>query len=86
MHRDDTLDPITPAESRVLKALQKGLSNRGIANELVVSPRTVESHMSSLLAKTGCGNRTQLLLWSLANTADEISSPKGSAQAGLAQR
>jgi DNA-binding NarL/FixJ family response regulator len=65
MQPTQLLDPITPAEARVLNALRTGLSNRGIAAVLVVSPRTVESHMSSLLAKTGCGNRTQLLLWSL---------------------
>ena len=86
MHRTNRLDPITPAESRVLKALQGGLSNRGIARELVVSPRTVESHISSLLAKTGCTNRTQLLLWSLASTPEAINCPMGIAQAGLAQR
>jgi DNA-binding NarL/FixJ family response regulator len=74
MHRADQPDPITPAESRVLQALKRGLSNRGIARELVVSPRTVESHISSLLAKTGCGNRTQLLLWSLAITPGAINS------------
>ncbi|MDI9406317.1 MAG: helix-turn-helix transcriptional regulator [Chitinophagaceae bacterium] len=56
---------ITAAEARVLAELRHGLSNRGIAARLVVSPRTVESHISSLLAKTGCGNRTQLLLWAL---------------------
>ncbi|QVL52431.1 MAG: helix-turn-helix transcriptional regulator [Cyanobium sp. M30B3] len=82
----DHPEPITPAESRVLGALRKGLSNRGIAGVLVVSPRTVESHISSLLAKTGCGNRTQLLLWSLELTPGAISSAEGSAQAGLAQR
>jgi len=60
------LAPITPAEHRVLQALHRGGSNRTIASELVISPRTVESHVSSLLAKTGCRNRTQLLLWSLA--------------------
>jgi len=27
----------------------------------------VESHVSSLLAKTGCGNRSQLLLWAWAS-------------------
>jgi DNA-binding NarL/FixJ family response regulator len=56
---------ITPAEERVLEELRHGLSNRGIAHRLVISPRTVESHISSLLAKTGCGSRTQLLLWAL---------------------
>jgi len=33
---------------------------------LSLSRRTVESHLSRLLAKTGCRNRTQLLLWSMA--------------------
>jgi DNA-binding NarL/FixJ family response regulator len=59
------ITPITPAEERVLSALGSGASNRRIAADLVISPRTVESHMSSLLAKTGCRNRTQLLLWAM---------------------
>jgi DNA-binding NarL/FixJ family response regulator len=50
----------------VLLALHSGGSNRTIASELVISPRTVESHVSNLLSKTCCRNRTQLLLWSLA--------------------
>jgi DNA-binding NarL/FixJ family response regulator len=57
---------LTPAERRVLQTLELGLSNKAIAAVLIVSPRTVESHLSNLLAKTGCQNRTQLALWSLA--------------------
>jgi DNA-binding NarL/FixJ family response regulator len=57
---------LTPAERRVLQTLELGLSNKGIAEVLIVSPRTVESHLSNLLAKTGCQNRTQLVLWALA--------------------
>jgi len=57
---------VTPAETLVLQRLLRGLSNRSIAAELVLSPRTVESHISNLLAKTGCRSRTQLLLWALA--------------------
>ena len=57
------LGAITPAENRVLSLLSRGESNRRIAEQLVLSPRTVESHVSSLLAKTGCRNRTQLSLW-----------------------
>ena len=57
--------PFTPAELRVLEQLRRGHSNKGIAGVLVLSPRTVESHVSQLLAKTGCTNRTQLLLWTL---------------------
>lgn len=56
---------ITPAEGRVLAALRRGLSNKAIATDLVLSPRTVECHVSHLLAKSGCRNRTQLLLWAL---------------------
>ena len=56
----------TGAERRVLQRLLQGLSNRAIASELLLSPRTVESHISRLLAKTGCHNRTQLLLWAMA--------------------
>ncbi|MEB3166442.1 MAG: LuxR C-terminal-related transcriptional regulator, partial [Cyanobacteriota bacterium] len=51
------LSPLTPAEQRVLAVLRRGTSNRGIAEELVLSRRTIESHVSSLLAKTGCRNR-----------------------------
>jgi DNA-binding CsgD family transcriptional regulator len=54
---------ISPAEQRVLKELRSGASNREIAAALYLSVRTVESHISSLLAKTGCRSRTQLVLW-----------------------
>lgn len=56
---------VSPAEQRVLEHLGQGASNREIAAALVLSVRTVESHVSALLAKTGCRSRTQLLLWSL---------------------
>ena len=62
----DLAAAITAAESLVLKHLLRGLSNRAIAAELVLSRRTVECHISHLLSKTGCRNRTQLLLWALA--------------------
>jgi len=56
-------DPgISPAEQRVLAVLRSGASNREIAAALYLSVRTVESHISSLLAKPGCRNRTQLVL------------------------
>jgi DNA-binding NarL/FixJ family response regulator len=56
---------LTPAEQRVLHLLKEGRSNKGIAAALTLSHRTVESHVSHLLAKTGCRNRSQLLLWAL---------------------
>lgn len=50
------------AEQRVLTVLRRGSSNREIAAALHLSVRTVESHISTLLAKTGCRSRTQLVL------------------------
>ena len=61
-----SLTGVTPAEGQVLRQLLRGLSNRSISAELVLSHRTVQSHISHLLAKTGCKSRTQLLLWALA--------------------
>ncbi|MFM2080948.1 MAG: hypothetical protein RLZZ219_1630 [Cyanobacteriota bacterium] len=61
-----TVPCVTGAERRVLQLLLLGHSNRAIAASLVISHRTVETHISHLLAKTGCRNRTQLLLWALA--------------------
>ena len=56
---------LTASEHRVATLLLEGLTNRDIACRLVVSPRTVESHVSRALAKTGCRNRLELALWML---------------------
>jgi DNA-binding NarL/FixJ family response regulator len=57
--------PISQAERRVLSLMLRGLSNGAIADTLRLSKRTVEGHVSALLRKTGCHNRTQLVLWAL---------------------
>jgi DNA-binding CsgD family transcriptional regulator len=58
---------ISPAEGRVLALLLDGSSNRQIAARLGLSPRTVESHIGAMFEKTGCRNRSQLLLWGQVN-------------------
>ena len=62
----DRLCLVTPAEQQVLNQLMRGLSNKAIAQVLVLSHRTIECHVSNLLAKSGCRSRSQLLLWALA--------------------
>ena len=57
--------PLTATEWRVVSLLLEGLSNKAIAQRLVVSHRTVECHISRALLKTGCNNRLELALWML---------------------
>lgn len=52
---------VTEREAEVLALVARGLSNRRIAEEMYLSPRTVQSHVSSLLAKLGAENRAALI-------------------------
>jgi DNA-binding NarL/FixJ family response regulator len=56
---------LTPTETRVIHLVAKGMSNREIAETLNVSQRTVESHVSNMLSKTGLHNRTELARWAM---------------------
>ncbi|HET8873694.1 MAG TPA: response regulator transcription factor [Gaiellaceae bacterium] len=47
------LDELTPREREVLGLMAEGLSNRGICEKLVVSPKTIESHVNSIFWKLG---------------------------------
>ena len=49
--RDDPLDQLTPREREVLEHMAQGRSNQGIANELVVTERAVEKHVTSIFGK-----------------------------------
>ena len=51
---------VTRREAEVLALVGDGLSNKDIASQLYLSPRTVEKHVERLLLKTGSGNRAQL--------------------------
>jgi DNA-binding CsgD family transcriptional regulator/tetratricopeptide (TPR) repeat protein len=53
------LDTLTPREREVLELLGWGRTNREIADELVLSVRTVGLHVSHILAKLGAGNRSE---------------------------
>jgi DNA-binding NarL/FixJ family response regulator len=49
----DPLAELTPREREVLELMAQGLSNRGICDKLVVSPKTVETHVNSIFWKLG---------------------------------
>lgn len=52
---------VTSREVDVLRLLADGLTNTAIAQRLVLSPRTIETHVANLVAKTGVPNRAGLV-------------------------
>jgi DNA-binding NarL/FixJ family response regulator len=60
---DPELDQLTRRERDVLRLLARGWSYKEIAAELVISVKTVETHVSSVLRKTQSSNRHELSRW-----------------------
>ncbi len=56
---DPALGSLTTREAEVLRLLAAGLTDREIAASLTISPRTVETHVSSILHKLGARNRAE---------------------------
>lgn len=54
------VEDLTETERRVAEAVSRGLANKEIAKELGISYRTVEMHVSHILAKRGLSNRVEL--------------------------
>jgi DNA-binding NarL/FixJ family response regulator len=49
--RDDPVDRLTARERRVLELMARGLSNQALAEELYLSPKTVEGHVRNIFTK-----------------------------------
>ncbi len=60
-------DGLSPREVDILRLLSRGLSNRELGKELLISQHTVANHVRSILRKTGCANRTEAASYAFRN-------------------
>ena len=59
---------LTAREQEVVGLVARGRSNKAIAHQLGISPRTVEGHLNHVFEKVGSSSRTELVHYALANS------------------
>lgn len=64
--------PLSHRELEVLALLARGLTNRAIARELCIGPRTVDQHVHSIFVKTGVTTRTSAMRYALEHDLTEL--------------
>jgi DNA-binding NarL/FixJ family response regulator len=62
---DEQFDVVTPRELQVLKLIAEGYSSKQIAQELVISVKTVERHRQNILDKLGMSDRVALTRYAI---------------------
>jgi len=74
---------LTEREVEVLRCAAKGLSNKEIASQLVLSVPTVKAHLVNIFNKMGVGSRTEAVMQALNQGWMELDAIAGEAAAGL---
>ncbi len=65
LEEESPVNTLTEREMEVLKLAAKGVSNRDIAEQLFVSNRTVQTHLSNIFKKLAVASRTEAILYGL---------------------
>jgi DNA-binding NarL/FixJ family response regulator len=63
---DEELDALSPREREVMRLIARGYTYREVARELVLSVKTIETHVSAVLRKLQLSNRHELARWAAA--------------------
>lgn len=58
-------DPLTPRELEVVKLIAEGFTNKEIAEQLVISPKTVERHRANVFEKLSMHDRVELTRYAI---------------------
>ncbi|MFD1957438.1 response regulator [Paenibacillus thailandensis] len=62
---DRMLEQLTPREQEVLRLIASGMSNKEIGETLVITEKTVKTHVSHVLDKLGLADRTQAAIYAV---------------------
>jgi len=65
--REASADDLTERELEVVRQVAQGCSNHEIADRLVISEKTVKTHISNILSKLNLTDRTQLAIYAIKN-------------------
>src|ERR1700693_1394493 len=63
--RSQATDLLSPREAQILQLISRGLTNRTIAREIGIAPRTADQHVHNILVKVGARSRAEAVRYAL---------------------